>query len=647
MNRKQNHLVAIVTIFLYSLPCPISAFVMVSSSSSLLRATQQKPIYVSNVNEPPSIEAQSSDGDDDDDMDDETLLKKTPKKQLVELCEQFGLSTKGTKTVMLQRLREYAQEQAENERQRLLKRRKTVEEGTGDEREKFEIVEDSVVDVGDDEEEEIFFYYESKVPDGDDDKKNAKDKKKKVSPKQVTSSQGFVTAPPPPDIEPDENGERVVTVYSTTEQNDLTGVAAAQPGQAASFDPLTSTTSDPIDAPWDTNNPRKADTTTSEMDSAKDAVKEVVQTLLAMTGLPGFQPDSEDMPSLRRSSYQSSMDFTEFDPANVPTELLEGASRNIRMGRGSVLRDVLREFELRAIGDDGTAIDNVERGGGHYRQVSKVRSFLEGFRRAEVRRLARETATLLLDKLVSEGIEGLDVSLGQMARSSDDTADEAGELNDSLLEYLDDTIRQQEKKVEQGIDTTGKIVEFEKAMTNEESQDEIENLWKVEDSEEGERIETFDPNDPENQKALAAEYKKATEDSSESAIRPIVPSSAPEKLLLLLKLLRERVKIEAAFSHDEKSRNLRVLAYCLQLRTDDLRKELIIKEFGASLDRLDSFEELVKSSIEYGESTSHQLQPSQNGSLNVPLLKRVAKIANEARKSQAFKASGTKGKLGP
>ena len=63
-----------------------------------------------------------------------------------------------------------------------------------------------------------------------------------------------------------------------------------------------------------------------------------------------------------------------------------------------------------------------------------------------------------------------------------------------------------------------------------------------------------------------------------------MPKSAPEKLLLLLKLLRERVKTEAAFSHDEKARNLRILAYCLNLNSDTLRRELLMKEFGSSLD---------------------------------------------------------------
>ena len=62
--------------------------------------------------------------------------------------------------------------------------------------------------------------------------------------------------------------------------------------------------------------------------------------------------------------------------------------------------------------------------------------------------MARETTTVLLDKLVTEGIEGLDFLRASMTKTSDDTGD-VGELNDALLDYLNDSIRQQEKKVEQ------------------------------------------------------------------------------------------------------------------------------------------------------------------------------------------------------
>ena len=103
----------------------------------------------------------------------------------------------------------------------------------------------------------------------------------------------------------------------------------------------------------------------------------------------------------------------------------------------------------------------------------------------------------------------------------------------------------------------------------------------------------FDPKDPKSKIALQDEYEKDFNEQSLQLKRAMVPASAQEKLLLLLKLLRERVKIEAAFSHDEKSRNLRILAYCLNLNSDELRKELIVKEFGASLDVSRSIQRLL------------------------------------------------------
>jgi len=588
-------------------------------------------IFASTANKGSTSEQQNQ-SDADSEMDDESLLKMTPKSEVVALCEQFNLSTKGSKAVLLQRLREYAVEQKEAEKERLIRRKKIVEEGTGDDRERYEVVDDAIDD--DDDEDEIFFYYESKVTTEETDKK-VDDKKEKPK-EEVIRDSGFVTAPPPTGDNSSDDEERVVTIYSTNEKNDLTGVAAAQPGQA-SFDPMTSATTQPVDAPWDTNNPRKAESSSAEIDAAKEAVIELVRTLLSMTGLPGFMTDQEDdsIQPMRGSNFDAPGQYADFDPSMVPTDSLTKASRSVRTNRGKVLREVLRDFELRAIGDDGTAVDNVKRGGGHYRQVTRVRAFLEGFRQAEVNRLSRETVTLLLDKLVSEGIEGIDVTLATMTRSSDDTSDEGGELNDSLLEFLADMIRQQEKKVEQGMDSTKKIIELERAMT-EDPEDQIESLWKVEDKD-GERIETFDPNNRETQLKLKEEYER---EAAESMSAPILPSSAPEKLLLMLKIVRERLKIEATFSHDEKSRNLRVLAYCLQLKTNALRKEMIGSQFGGSLDSLDSFEELVTSSIEYGESTSHQLMPSKTGSLNVPLLKTILKVTRETRNENTYKASG-------
>eukprot|EP00536_Pseudo-nitzschia_multiseries_P007180 jgi/Psemu1/324640/estExt_fgenesh1_pg.C_1660003 len=542
--------------------------------------------------------------DDNLDDNDKELLRETEKSELVSLCEQFDLSPKGTKKELLLRLRAYADSKVEEERQRVKDRNRRIEEGGA--------------------------------------------------------------PPPPPGIEPNENGERVVTVYSTTDQNDLTGVAAAQPGQAAANDPMTGPVVEPDNTPWDfennQNNPngnQKSEASSAELEAAKEEVTEIVQTLLSMTGAPGFvqndgndDDDNEVLSSVGifrqqksstiggSSSFEAPEGFVGFDPTKVPTDALTKASKSLRMGRGSVLQDVTREFELRAVGYDGAFGDDEKRGGGHYRQVSLVRSFLEGYRRAEVRRLARETATMLLDRLVQDGIEGLDNTLSVMTRVGDDTNQEAGELNDSLLDYLNDAIRQQERKVEQMLDTVKKVEELERSV-EEFDEDELDKLWTVGD-EDGTRIETFDPKDPKSKIALQDEYEKDHIERSLKLKKAMLPKSAQERLLLLLKLLRERVKIEAAFCQDEKSRNLRVLAYCLNLNSDELRKELIVKEFGSSLDRLDSFSELVSSSIEYGESTAHQVQPNKVVTLNIPLLERILVITKEVIDEQSWKAAAGK-----
>jgi len=571
------------------------------------------------------------------------------------------------------RLRAYADQKVKEERQRLEDRRKRIEDGEGQsDREKYEIVNPDE-EEDDDDDGGAFFYFETKaaIPAFEDDSKKVNgdknDGKKSVLAQQRNENRpitpDILTAPPPPPgVEPDENGERVVTIYSTADQNDLTGVAAAQPGQAAAHDPMTGPVVEPESAPWDFQNKdspngyQKSEASEAELEAAKEEVTELVQSLLAMTGAPGFinNDGSEDdelssvgifrqqQPPLSgvSSSFEAPEGFVGFDPTKVSTDTLTKASKSLRIGRGSVLHDVTREFELRAVGYDGMFGDDVKRGGGHYRQVSLVRSFLEGFRRAEVRRLARETATMLLDRLVQDGIEGLDNTLSIMTRVGDDTNQEAGELNDSLIDYLNDAIRQQERKVEQVLDSIKKVEELERSL-EEFDEDELEKLWMVED-EDGKRVETFDPKDPKSKIALQDEYEREHKKQSIELKRAMLPKSAQERLLLLLKLLRERVKIEAAFSHDEKSHNLRVLAYCLNLHSDDLRKEMIFKEFGSSLDRLDSFAELVSSSIEYGESTAHQVQPNKVVTLNIPLLERILVHTKEIIEQQSWKASAGK-----
>ena len=60
-----------------------------------------------------------------------------------------------------------------------------------------------------------------------------------------------------------------------------------------------------------------------------------------------------------------------------------------------------------------------------------VGTFLEGFRKAEVRRIARETATMLLDQLVTASVKSLDEILMTMTKGGEDTG-ESGELNNAL-----------------------------------------------------------------------------------------------------------------------------------------------------------------------------------------------------------------------
>lgn len=69
---------------------------------------------------------------------------------------------------------------------------------------------------------------------------------------------------------------------------------------------------------------------------------------------------------------------------------------------------------------------------------------------------------------------------------------------------------------------------------------------------------------------------------------------------------------------------------------------LILLLFVLLLQRLDSFAELTESSIEYGESTSYELQPAKKQVLNVPQLKQILELTRDLRERQAFKASGLK-----
>lgn len=497
-------------------------------------------------------------------IDDDWLLKTVKREQLVELCQQFQLSTQNaTKKVLLQRLRKHAARQVSAAKRNLANREERLDQGFGDsEKERYQMAEEDDVPFGvrNEEEPEVFFFFEDPhfAPNVSMEEPHP------TSSPPMTSAE--LTGPPLP-TDPDENGERVVKIYSTSDENDMTAIASAQPGSGvlSSASGLASTAgASRPPQPWDA--PQRKSEDEKLHDQAKERVSELVATLLANTGTPGFVEDVS-LPT----------NFVAFDPSSVSPDFLSSYSRDLLMGRGKVLRSVMDEFEVRAVGHDGVAGDNKSRGGGHYAQVSKIRAFLEGYRRARVQSQARETATMLLDKLVQEGVQGLDMTLATMVKSSDDTGI-GGELNDSLIEFLNDMIRTQKKKVEKS-----KVVRSPiggSPLEEETDVDPFATLWNV-TMEDGKRIETLDPNDPNVKRVVDEEIARVGDATIE---QPPLPEAVSEKLLLLLQSLRERIQVEASFPMDEKTRNLRLLAYCLRVSSDQDREQLISDHLGRSLD---------------------------------------------------------------
>ncbi len=102
---------------------------------------------------------------------------------------------------------------------------------------------------------------------------------------------------------------------------------------------------------------------------------------------------------------------------------------------------------MRANGHNGFNADDRSKGGGHYCVVEEIGTFLEGYRKAEVCLIARETSSMMLDRLVKEGLRGLDKLLSGMVREGNtDLSDgiralsEGGELNGALVRYLEEAI---------------------------------------------------------------------------------------------------------------------------------------------------------------------------------------------------------------
>jgi hypothetical protein len=548
---------------------------------------------------------------------DAALVRSVTKEMLQRLCSQYNISTQGTKPQLIQRLRAYADEQIQKEKSRRKDRIRRIERGADDDHDgntlsgkaKHTIVESSDFQGSFDEEDEDdldgVFYFAATMHSTNT---STHDTVKQVSNSTMDTSSihppknkwmamttpAAVTAPPMhPDIQPNEKGERSVTIYSTTDQNDLTSITSH----------LSSNSPDMMNAESlksSSSTAKKYDSTLlggpfgesaasqrkkegeQETEMADEALTDLIRNLLAMTGAPGFQEhsmdDEDEIITLEeqgseknfvQSFPQKHHPFVGFDPSLIPTSMIMESSKHLRRAGGESLRRVLSEFEMQAIGFDGRAGDDKRKGGGHYLEVQKVAAFLNGFRVAEVRRVARQTTSLLLDKLITEGVQGLDRTLMVMSRGGDESSD-VGELNDSLLSYLDQVIKDQEKNQASGLHTqtpASTSPTVPDSMRQEDS-----DLWNVTQTADG-VVEILNPNDPRIIKALEHELSNSPQRTMKPTIR----------LITVLKLLRERIKAEALYPNDEKGQNLRVLAYCLRAQSENEWKNLILEYFGSSL----------------------------------------------------------------
>lgn len=440
-------------------------------------------------------------------------------------------------------------------------------------------------DVEDDDEGGYFYYDAGET---DDEKKKRQEEKTK---QRSSASKNPITAPDLKDVVPNEKGERVVTIYSTADDNDLTGMQSPSMSmEEMGHKPLSSigeTTPEDslIGGPFgDTSGSKRKKDEEEELLPAKEKLRRLVGDLLATTGAPAFQDDDQDDEVTTDNPYAAPYGFVGFQSERIPVETLADSSRSLRIQNGRALREILEEYEMQAIGHDGMAADDRDKGGGHYREVQKVREFLDGYRASEERRVARETCTLLLDRLVREGAAGLDDMLASMPKENDDASrmlggggDEAGVLNSALIRYLDEAIREQEQRVERI--QTRQTHDVDNSLDEDEA-DNNDLMWNVTRGEDGTVIETVDLNDP----ALRDELTKANARSMQGNENNLSSLTVQEKMLLLLNLLRERVKVEAVMGSHDQAKNLRVLAYCLKAGGKEERRKFILDELGSSLD---------------------------------------------------------------
>ncbi len=113
-------------------------------------------------------------------------------------------------------------------------------------------------------------------------------------------------------------------------------------------------------------------------------------------------------------------------------------------------------------------------------------------------------------------------------------------------------------------------------------------IWNVTRGKDGMVIETINPNMPVLKRMLCKELERMTGGAGgaggNAAVDVLATMTVQAKTLLLLRLLRDQVKVEAVVGNDAHARNLRVLAYTLQAANDKEQRTLILDELRHSLD---------------------------------------------------------------
>ena len=105
----------------------------------------------------------------------------------------------------------------------------------------------------------------------------------------------------------------------------------------------------------------------------------MVTSLLATTGAPAFldDDDGDDVgESMDILSFASPCGFVGFNPDRIAPDVLSTSSSALGAHDGRIVKYVSSDFELHANGRDGFNAYDRSKGGGHYRVVEEIGTFL-------------------------------------------------------------------------------------------------------------------------------------------------------------------------------------------------------------------------------------------------------------------------------